>query len=201
MPARTTTRGHFLSWLRAVEQRQRGELHRVIVATKKKDELRFSPGPSLPAQALVVLAVGADLPADLAARMLVGVHVRVGLAGAHGPDQLRDLARGDALARGADDVGGGKSAAEAAGAGGAGWLATAAAEKDRDAAVDVLLSQVDVGRRRNGALQTFVAQRPIDGVAADPCDELAATRAMNSPRPVLETAGTSWNPCSRALKC
>ena len=46
-----------------------------------------------------------ELSADLAARVLLGVHVRVGGSGANGADQLGELTWGDALGRRTNHVG------------------------------------------------------------------------------------------------
>src|SRR5206468_2181341 len=67
------------------------------------------------------------------------VHVRVREAGTNGFHQLLErgwLARIDSLSGGSDDVGGRHRPGDAAGRGRAWALAAAAAEEDRDAAVD-----------------------------------------------------------------
>src|SRR5919109_1216812 len=77
---------------------------------------RVLPGATAPASYSFLVVAVPDVAAHLAAGMFVGMHVGVGLAGAHRPDQLRDLGRRDALSGRSYDVCRRSSAAETPGA-------------------------------------------------------------------------------------
>src|ERR671911_2052991 len=91
-----------------------------------------------------------DLAADLSAWELGGVDVGVGDAGAHGGDELVELASGDPLARRAEDVGGRDGPGHGAASGWARRLAAAAAEESGDATGRGAGAEVDVGCGHGG---------------------------------------------------
>lgn len=101
----------------------------------------------------LTLVVVVDLPADLAAREGRRVDVGVGHTGAERPDELVEIARGDALTQRADDVGcrdRPRHDGLTRRAGRARWLATAAAEERRDTSGVEAVTEVDVrGDRQN----------------------------------------------------
>ena len=99
----------------------------------------------VPVVAVPVALVVVDLAADLAARVLGGVHVRVHRAPAEGLDDLAELACGDPLTRGADDVGHADDTFDSSSGGQAGFR-TRRRERDH-AAGQTTRAQVDVRRK------------------------------------------------------
>src|SRR5436190_21685520 len=118
-----------------------------------------------------------QLAPDLAASPSRTVHVRVGEAGANRTNELLERGRLpgiDPLGGGTDDVGRGDCSADGARRSRAGGLAAAAAEVDRDAAIDAARADMDmreenhaVGdeRRRSYAFEVVIGEREIDRLA------------------------------------
>lgn len=135
---------------------------------------------------VLVAAVAVDLAANFTTGPQRAVDVHVGGACADGVDQLIDLARVDTLSPrcgSCRDVRADVSRYDSAGYGRR-WrrtrlsssrtIAEVGAEKYADAAVNALLSKVDVGLL-NGAFEISVAEFPIDSgsVVADPGIKIA----------------------------
>src|SRR2546428_2191945 len=152
----------------------RGRFSAMLAYSKKKGRPKAPPVD----RSSVSVVVGAELPADLSPRMLVAVHVGVGDPGAHGPDDFRDLPRGDALGRRPNDVSRGDRPRERSRSRCARGPSPSSTEEIADAPGVRLVAQMDMGRRRDRSLQTLVGQLEVDGaVIDDPRLEPAASCA------------------------